>query len=290
MHLGGWKIIDTIARNGPITVYRVEAEADDRQAVLKALQIQGQPNEHQRRLFQREIAINTVLKHRNIVDYLDSGCADRLLYCVFEYCNGGNLSETLLRLGRTLQIEEAIRIVIQVLDGLDYAHNVEFPATADHPAPQRGIVHRDIKPENILLNYNQAGQYTAKIADFGLSKAFHQADRDGWTRTGDIGGSLAYISRQQIVNYKYAKAEVDVWSTAAVLFFLLTGFPPRGNRPVSFTSLLSAPPRPVREFRPELPEAAALIIDQALDDSGTLRYRSARDLKQALLSLLPPPQ
>lgn len=287
MQIGRWQIVDTLSRNGSVTVYLVKDEAGERQAVLKALQTQSLANDHMLRLFRREIAINTALKHRNIVAYLDSGDDGNRLYCVFEYCNGGNLSETLLRMGRKLHLDEAIRIIVQVLEGLNYAHNVEI-AVAGTAAPAHGVVHRDIKPENILLHYNAAGQYTAKIADFGLSKAFHQADRDGWTRTGDIGGSLAYISRQQIINYKYAKAEVDVWSTVAVLYFLLTGFPPRGNRQVSFSSILNANPRPLLDFNSDIPETAAAIIDQALDDSGILHYKTAADLKQALLTLLPP--
>jgi len=284
MQIDRWEVENTISHNGQVNVYLVKENGTGRPAVLKALITGGKTGEVQFRNFQREIAITAQLKHRNIVGYIDSGIGDKFIYCVFDYCNGGNLSETLLSMKRTLHLDEAIRMVFQVLDGLNYAHNVEIPAVADQPATH-GVVHRDIKPENVLLNYNEAGHYTAKIADFGLSKAFHQADQ-GWTRTGDIGGSLAFISRQQIVNYKYARPEVDVWSAAAVLFYLLAGVPPRGAKSISFSDILKTSPRSLRIFREDLPEAAVTLIDQALDDSGSLRYKSAAELKTALQTLL----
>jgi len=288
MQIDRWEVENTISHNGQMNVYLVKELDTGRPAVLKALITGGKTGATQQRNFQREIAINSQLKHRNIVGYIGSGAGDQFLYCVFDYCNGGNLTDTLRKMGRTLYLEEAIRIVLQVLSGLDYAHNVELLGTDGQPTTL-GVVHRDIKPENILLHYNAAGQYTAKIADFGLSKAFHQADR-GWTRTGDIGGSLAFISRQQIINYKYAKPEVDVWSAAAVLFYLLAGVPPRGSQSISFSDILKTSPQSLGQYRADLPEQVVELLDLALDDSGMLRFKTAAEFKNVLTELLPKPR
>ncbi|MDD3119237.1 MAG: serine/threonine-protein kinase, partial [Victivallales bacterium] len=232
MRIGDYEITKELAAHDRTTVYLARTP-EAREVVIKALLLPGNDSDASFPEFRREIRITAALHHRNIVSFLASGTIPGLLYCVTEYCNGGSLRELLTRFGRVLTVAEAVPLIRQVLAGLDYAHNVVLPGVDCGGKPIRGIVHRDIKPENILLHYNAAGQYTAKIADFGLSKAFGGADHPSRTRTGDIGGSLAFLCRQQIINYKYVRPEVDVWSAIAVLYFLLTGVPPRSGRPLS---------------------------------------------------------
>ncbi len=287
MKISDYEIREELARNGTMNVYLAQAP-DGRDVVVKALLPSGQVKESQQQAFFREIRITSALRHRNIVEFIDSGVANGLLFCVMEYCNGGTLRELLLQLGRPLNCAEALPLICQVLAGLHYAHTAAIPSKEDPAAIVHGIVHRDIKPENILLHYNAEGQYTVKIADFGLSKAFQLADRYGWTRTGDIGGSLSFLCRQQIVNYKYVKPEVDVWSAVAVLYFLLTGMPPRSGKTLTFNSILTHPPRPIAEHGRDVPPELAGLIDTALDDSGPLRFKSAMEIRNELKRFITP--
>ncbi len=287
MKLGDYDICRELAKNGPMNVYLARTP-DGREVVVKALLPVGTVQEAQQQAFLREIRITAALRHRNIVEFIDSGTGNGLLYCVMEYCNGGTLRDLLLKMGRPLTCEEALPMVCQVLAGLDYAHNATVSAPENGAQSVCGVVHRDIKPENILLHYNEAGQYTAKIADFGLSKAFQLADQYGWTRTGDIGGSLSFLCRQQIINYKYARPEVDIWSAMAVLYYLLTGFPPRSGKPLSFNAILSTPPRPINEHGKGVPPKLAALIDAALDDTESLRFKTAAEIRAELKKFLAP--
>lgn len=281
-----YHIIKQLAGRDSMAVYLCENQDNGEQVVLKALLPIGEVSAHQKNAFLREISITSMLRHKNIVRFIDSGYSNGLIYCVTELCNGGNLRETMEKLGRPLTPAEAVPMACQILGGLDFAHTVNIPQHNKARDAVAGIVHRDIKPENILLHYDKDGCFTAKIADFGLSKAFKLADNYGWTRTGDIGGSLAFVCRQQIVNYKYARPEVDIWSAAAVLYFLLTGSPPRGQHSSNFNAILKEPPVPISQMIPDMDPRLANLIDSALDDSNSLLFKSAAELKTRLRDFL----
>ena len=146
-----------------------------------------------------------------------------------------------------------------------------------------GLVHRDIKPANIFLTKQADGSLAAKISDFGLAKAFDMAGISGCTRTGDFYGTLGFIPKQQYLNYKYVKPEVDVWATAATLFYMLTGKTPRNfSDPTNLNRIFENPPAPLWDYNPYVPKVIANVIDSALDDRQTFRFKTADQLKFAL--------
>ena len=119
----------------------------------------------------------------------------------------------------TLPIGEAVVIILQVLDGLTYTHNAEIPNVrlADGSlAKGRGWIHQDLKPGNIFFT-SVGGKQVAKIGDYGLSKAFDQAGLSGKTMTGNVVGTPYFRPRQQVIDYKYAQPDVDVWAAAACM-------------------------------------------------------------------------
>lgn len=126
---------------------------------------------------------------------------------------------------------EALCVVRQVLAGLAHAHRAELPALRQQDGTAtlvRGLVHRDVKPANILLSGSGSdGRPVVKLADFGLAKAFERAGLSGHTRTGAMGGTIPFMARTQLIGYKYAGPEVDVWASAACLYWMLTGATPR---------------------------------------------------------------
>jgi len=195
------------------------------------------------------------------------------------------LREFLQRSGKTLDVSVALDLTCQILDALEYAHNVRFEQVSlldGQTYTVNGLVHRDIKPANIYLTRAE-GALFAKIADFGLAKAFDMAGISGCTCTGDFSGTLGFVSKQQFLNYKYVKPEVDVWACAATLYYMLTGQPPR-NFPnaMEVMRVFSKAPVPIREVNPYVPEKIAAVIDQALDDRETLHFKTADQLRFAL--------
>ncbi len=290
--MGPYRIVSLLGKGGIGTVYLAKNETNSSLEALKILLPEFTESSEMHERFEREIENCAILKHPNIVKLNDYGKSQGISYYAMEYCNGGSLKDLLRREVGGIPPTDACRIIMQVLDGLEYAHNVEVPhmKIADGSwGKGNGLIHRDIKPENILLQEEgQKKDYTAKISDFGLAKSYRSAGLSGNTQTGSVGGSLSFISRQQLLNYKYSKPEVDVWSAAAVLYFLLTGKTPRKveGEKNPFNAVLKNNTVPIREVNPSVPGGLAAVIDRALDDSSSLYYRKASEVKKDIIAAI----
>ncbi len=212
---GRYSVIKKIGEGGMGTVY---SACDENQSVfaIKFLKSKHQSPQDLAR-FSREIEIAQQLKHAAIVDCIDCGQEDGIPYIVMPYCSGGNLAELLSRNG-TIQLRRALKLLDRLLAGLEYAH-------------QLGIVHRDLKPCNILLGKDSRGKYRPMISDFGLAKFYQLAGDSGMTTNGTVGGSWAYMPREQLTNFRFVTPQSDVWSMGAILYECLTGQLPRGPSP-----------------------------------------------------------
>ena len=151
----------------------------------------------------------------------------------------------------------------------------------------KGLVHRDLKPGNIFLT-GSGKDRIAKIADVGVGKAFDTAGLSGHTVTGNVAGTPVFMPRQQIINFKYAKPDVDVWALAATYYNLLTGFYPRDfpKGEDLWLVVLKARPVPIRQRKSSIPEKLARVIDKALIDDPEIIFQSAAELKQAIIEAL----
>lgn len=223
-------------------------------------------------LFLREVTTARALRHPNIVELRDAG-TDPAPYLVSTYCAGGSVDS----LDR-LTAAEAVRVTLDVLAGLAHAHAAEVPGVrlADGTTRStRGVVHRDVKPQNVLV----AGG-VARLADFGLAKAYEVAGLSGLTRTGQQGGSLGFMPRAQVLNFRHAPPSVDVWAAAATLYWMLTGATPRdfpaGADPVAVVLREHAVPVGVRE--PAVPARLAAAVDEVLADQRSVTAEEFREM------------
>jgi pSer/pThr/pTyr-binding forkhead associated (FHA) protein len=264
--LDGCTLVGELGRGGMGAVFRArDPHGDD--LALKVMLPRVAAGEPARRRFLREVELTGSLRHPNIARLHAYGSAHDVFFFTMEYCSDGSIDR--FKAG-ALPLEDAVGHILQALDGLDHAH-------------RQGVVHRDLSPQNILLHGG-----AAKLCDFGLAKAFDQAGLSGLTRTGSAAGKPRFMPRQQVVNFKNAKPEVDVWSMAASLYWLLTGFSPRDFSVLKdpWQVVLQDPAVPVRDRAPGVPKALAEVVDQALQERPAIGFSTAAEFRDALRKAL----
>lgn len=286
----GYEILRELGRGGMGAVYLARHARTGNQVALKVMLPQVATDEHAKEMFLREVENTKALKHRHVVEMLDWGFSNGTFFFTIEYCEGGSVEKLMEKRGGKLPIDEAGKIILQALDGLEYAHNAEMPYVklADGRIGRgRGMVHRDLKPANIFLS-DSGSSRIAKVGDYGLAKAFDTAGLSGQTRTGTVAGTPSFIPRQQVVNFKYAKPEVDVWGMAASLYNMLTGCVPRDfpRGKDKWQVVLQTDPVPTRKRDASIPKRLAEVIDLALVDNPSLHFKTAAEFKRALEHVL----
>jgi pSer/pThr/pTyr-binding forkhead associated (FHA) protein len=284
--LKGLRITRTLGRGSTSAVFLAERKDNGAQLALKVMSPAISENEWARKSFLREVAIGRALKHKNVTKLHDFGFYGGAYFYLMEYCQGGNSEEARLKGGGSLSPEEALKIILPVLDGLHYLHNVKLAAAKveDHLSPEsRGLVHRDLKPANIFLG--GADGKVPKIADIGVGKLYNNSLTYSHTRTGSVAGSPATMPRQQIQDFKHAGPEVDIWAAAASLYKLLTGDYPRDfpEEEDPWRVVLNKSAIPILERRADIPPNLAAAIDKALVDNPRIFYQEALGLKNALM-------
>src|SRR5947208_3507726 len=216
--------------------------------------------------FLREIGTAARLTHPHIVPVFDSGRAAGFLYYVMPYVHGESLRQRLER-ERQLPLAEALSIVREVADALDYAH-------------RHGVVHRDIKPENVLLEEGHA-----VVTDFGVARAIAAAaPGEALTEAGLAIGTLHYMSPEQAAGERDIDGRADTYALGCVLYELITGVPPfQGATAESvLRQQLVDTPRPLSTFREAVPESVEAAVGKALAKTPADRWHSGTEFVAAL--------
>jgi eukaryotic-like serine/threonine-protein kinase len=291
----GYTIVKLLGAGKCGAVYLAQNDRTEEMVALKVMLPQIAVNDRAVKMFIREMSNTQSLRHPNVVRTIDYGEAKNIFYFTMECCHEGSVADFIVSQGGKIPLKIAISITLQVLAGLEYTHNAVLPAIrlADGSIGEgQGLVHRDLKPANIFLQ--RSGDKTlAKIGDYGLAKAFELAGMSGQTMTGQGGvmGTPSYMSRQQLLNTKYVQPAVDVWATAACLYNMLTGLPPRkfGKRD-PLQVILQDEAVPILERDPSIPKPLAEVIDRALWEDPSnhhdIFYKRAIDFRNALAEAL----
>jgi len=254
--IGAYDIVDVIGRGGMGTVFRGTDPRIGRTVAIKMLTAAADDPDLLIR-FYREAKYTGSLHHQNIVTVYELGHQDGVPYLVMEYLEGVSL-EGVIASGRQMPIAEKLGIILQVCNGLTYAH-------------KHSLVHRDIKPANIVI----LGDGTAKIVDFGI--ALLGGSR--LTRTGHVVGSLNYMSPEQLSGNVEVDVRTDVYSTGVVLFQLLTGALPfdGGSTAATLRKIVQDPPPPLSKYLSDCSEELEEILQKALAKNRDERYPSPED-------------
>jgi serine/threonine-protein kinase len=257
-----YQIIEKIGEGGMAIVYKAKCSLLNRPVAIKILKPEYSSDEDFVRRFKQEAQAAASLSHPNVVSIYDIGKEDELYYIVMEYVDGKNLKD-LIKEKAPMEVDEALRVVKQILEGLEHAH-------------QHGIVHRDVKPHNILITRNNV----VKVTDFGIARA---ASGSTLVHTGAVLGSVYYFSPEQ-ARGGITDAKSDIYSVGVILYEMLTGeIPFKGENPVTIAlKHLREPIKSPREFNPEISEDLEAIILKALSKNADKRFASAKEMLIAI--------
>ncbi len=220
--------------------------------------------------------------HPHIVALYDMFQEHEMIHLVLEYVSGMTLQQYLAQEASTqtrpLPLKAAFAIAGQILDALSRIH-------------AQGVVHRDIKPANIMLNWDDRGEVTAKLMDFGIARLTDTTDVMTQVTTSNTGGpgTPLYMAPEQIDGRTYGPVTpaTDLYAVGVVLYQLFSGSPPFTG---TLTEVISGHvngnvPSVSFRFPPVDPAGVQGLIDKALAKHPTERFASARDFRDALLRL-----
>jgi serine/threonine-protein kinase len=288
MGIAGYRKVKELGRGGMGAVWLVEENKTGERMALKLMLPEAAADKQSRKMFLREAYMAGQLTHKNVVRQLKCGQSGDTYFILMEFCQGGSVDKLMEKNGGKLSLDLATHITLQVLDGLHYTHKKEVVSTLEDGTTRTviGVVHRDFKPGNIFLSDNSS-RPVAKVADFGLAKAFETAGLSGHTRSGQVAGTLPFMPRQQIINYRYARPDVDIWAAAASYYNMLTGTYPKDTRGKDpYVVALNDPAIPISRRNARIPEKLAKVIDTALIERPEIGIRSAQELKKAIENAL----
>jgi len=254
---GRYRLIHELGVGGAGTVWRAQDLQDGGECAVKIVEDAGSEGRLQRRMV-REASILAGLDHPNLVRVLDYGTTGARGYMAMELVDGPNLHE-LVELSGAVEPERAVRLVLDMLAGLQAAHDA-------------GIVHRDVKPSNAMIGADGR----ALLSDFGIAR-----DADATTHltaTGTLLGTYAFAAPEQLEDPRNAGPQADVYAAGATLAYLVTARMPFGLHDTHRQE----------EVLSELPSELARVIRLAVSSAPEDRPDGAEGLARALRGESPP--
>jgi len=264
--IGKYEIIAQIASGGFGVIFKGWDPYIKRPVAIKMC---ATPDTEVRQRFFREAQFVGNLVHPNITLIFDFGVEDEVPFIVQEFLSGYDLDE-LLSGGVLDDVDVVVSILIQVCDGLEFAH-------------QRGIIHRDIKPSNIRALEDG----TVKIMDFGIAKSLEGGTK--LTQTGIALGTAGYLAPEQIQG-RTVDSRTDVFALGVVGYELLTGIRPFEGQSLSnvLYKILNEDPEWPHAVDEKIPEDLDAIIRRCMSKEPDERHQTAQELGDALRAIPSP--
>jgi len=275
--VGKYRILSELGRGGMANVYLAVTHGPggvNKLVVLKALLPDLATEPSALTMFLDEARLAAQLNHANVVQTYEVGTEGDRHVIVMEYLEGQSLSSIMKRAETTnqpLTVAMHLRIIISVLEGLHYAH--ELSAYDGSPLM---LVHRDVSPQNVFVTYG--GQ--VKVLDFGIAKA---ASSSTHTATGIVKGKISYMAPEQMVADNVDR-RADVYSVGCMLWAIAAGRKLWKDTPdvhVMRAVIGGEIPTP-QSVNPACDDELNRIIVKALAPERDQRYQSALELQEEL--------
>jgi len=269
----GYDTVKLLGQGGMGCVMLGRSQTTGAAVAIKTLLPEFAVSDKHMRRFMREIDVAASLKHPSIVQFLERGVHNGVVYLVTEYIDGADAARLADSRGGRLPEKEVVEIILQALDGLAFAH-------------AQGYIHRDIKDQNILVK-GTLPDLSAKLTDFGLAKSFAQSGMSGVTVAGEMAGTLAYMSPEQLKNFRDVKPQSDIYAIGMTAYSLLSGYlaldiKRSNNMAETIKAIFEQPPIPLTRRAPHVNKGICEIVDRALVKDPTQRWQSAKAMRNAI--------
>lgn len=253
--------IEEIGSGGFGTVYKYRNECLEMDFAVKIYSpifVSSEAQKEGEKRFFREAKMMFSLNHPNIVKLYDAGRIDEGPFIRMEYIEGYNLCKLQEKCG-VLTFKQSKSVIIQLLEGLEYAH-------------QKDIIHRDLKPSNVVFAESEK---LFKIIDFGVSAFLDAEKHTKLTKTGEIVAGGAFVDPLLNENPKLRDKRTDIYSVGAIWYWLLSGRPPQGSNMKQYLAMIS----------PELDNYKIDMIMKCLSGEIEDRYESCVSLSEIIKRL-----
>jgi serine/threonine-protein kinase len=219
--------------------------------------------------FEREAMSAASIRHPHIVDVTDFGESDDgVFYLVMEYVEGESLHKLLRREG-TLPIKRAVKILRQIADGVEAAH-------------EEGILHRDLKPANIFIMQKKNRDGFIKVGDFGLAKIVNQtvtdANSDATPSSRGIIGTPEFMSPEQMQPELGVDVRADIYALGTIAYLMLGGRTPfTGDLMELVMQKVIQETPPLSNLRNDIPKDVEIVIMSALEKNPERRVSTVAE-------------
>ncbi len=281
--LGRYELLLPIAKGGMASVWaaRMRGTRGFQKMVAVKTMLPGLVDDlHFERMFLDEASLASQVRHPHVIEILDLGEVDRILYLVMEWVDGEPLN-IIMKYAATrggIPLAIAVSITAQACRGLHAAHELR-----DESGTLVGLVHRDVSPQNVLLTY----EGVVKVVDFGVAKATSRVSHE--TEAGQLKGKIAYMSPEQLRAERIDR-RTDVFAVGILLYMMTTGTHPfRGDDQTQTIKRITSddPVTPPSTIVPGYPAGLEAVVMQALAKDASKRYPTANDMLIGLTRALP---
>jgi serine/threonine protein kinase len=266
--IGGYELVRRLGQGGMGVVFEARGP-DGARVVLKIPHLQLLEEAGARARYDRELEVTRLLDHPNVQRVVGTGevARGRMPYLALEWIDGGLLRDHLHE-GSPISVAEAVGFTLQLCDALAYCHD-------------QGIVHRDLKPDNIMIGRDGK----IRLIDFGAS-LLEGAPRITTSSISPALGTPDYMSPEQVQG-KRGDVRSDVYALGAMMYELLTGYPPyRGDTALAVMAQhVQSSPAPMRSKVRGVPPALEAITFKAMRRNPDARYQKMSALRADLESL-----
>ena len=254
---------EILGQGGMAVVYLGRNQLTDQKVAVKVLPPELAVYSEVKIRFIDEARTLAKLEHPNVVHLINFAEDLGRLCLVMQYAEGDTLEDILDTKGR-MEPREAIRVIVQVLDAMQHAHD-------------QHVIHRDIKPSNIILRRDGS----VKVTDFGIAKIVRSTKL---TQDGQTMGTVRYMSPEQVQGGDIDPRS-DLYSLGITLYECLVGEPPfdGDNHFKIMNQHLKDAPKPLTQMGASISSSLESVVLKVIAKKPEERFASAAGMKQALL-------